>query len=104
MQTIDRVVADLRVHEARQAAILTLADKRADYISAEVLKSEFHCQPQDIGDFLEGDEDFLSELCVAVALIVKDPRNLSNLHRVINAFDHAVERQAAKEFDEWRAA
>lgn len=100
----DAVTADLRVHEARQAAILSLTEKRADYISAEVLKSEFQCKAQDISDFLEGDEDFNQEICLALAAIVRDPRNMRNLHRVINAFDHAVERQAAKEFDEWRIA
>jgi hypothetical protein len=104
MNVTDSVFADLRLHEARQSAIARMSDKRADYISAEVLKSEFQCKASDISDFIEGDEDFHQDLCMAVAKMIRDPKNICNIHRVISAFDHAVERQAAKEYDDWRSA
>ena len=101
---MDAVTADLRVYEAKQDAISRETDRMIDYVCAEVIKSEFRCKPQDISDFWEEDEDFRNEMADALARIVRDPRNQMNLHRVLSAFDHAVERRAEKEYREWRAA
>lgn len=101
---MDAVTADLRVHEARQSFLIKESDKRTDWICAEVIKSEFACKAQDISDFIESDEDFLNEICDAIARVVRDPKNMMNLHRILTAFDHAVERKAGDEYDKWRAA
>jgi hypothetical protein len=104
MNAIDAVTADLRAHEARQDFLSKQSDKRTDWICSQVIHAEFVCKAQTVSDFIESDDDFRNEICDAIARIVRDPRNMMNLHRVLVAFDHAVERQAGEEYDQWRAA
>jgi len=101
---MDAVTADLRVHEARQSFLIRKSDQKADFISAEVLPAEFKCKAQDIADLMESDEDFKQDICLAIAAIVRDPRDLHQLHIVINSFDHAIEREAVREWEEREAA
>ena len=101
---IDAVTADLRLHEARQSYINTKHAQMVDYICAQVISAEFSCKPQHISDFWDGDDDFRNEICDVISRIVRDPRNMMNLNRLVTAFDHAIERKAEAEWNEWRAA
>ena len=101
---MDAVTADLRVHEARQSFLIRKSDQKADFISAEVLTAEFKCKAQDISNLLESDEDFRQDMCLAIAAIVRDPKDLRQMHIVINSFDHAIERVALKDWNEREAA
>ncbi len=80
---------------------MNVSDQRTDWVCAQVIKQEFACKPSLITELLNEDEDFVVELSDAVSRIIRDPRNMMNLHRVLIAFDHAIERKAGAEWDEW---
>lgn len=102
---VDRVVADLRLHEARQTKVLGELERKANWISAERVRAELKCKPQDVADLILDDEDYFGDICVALALVAREPsRQIDCLHRILNAFSQAVGRRAAKEFDEREAA
>jgi hypothetical protein len=99
--TPDRVFADLRLHEARQAAILTRIEAKANWVQAERIQAELHCTGQLISDLIETDEDFAIGLNLAIAALVRDPSNLiANAHRINSVFSAAVGRQAEREWNE----
>lgn len=101
----DSVTADLRVHEARQGYLLGELERKANWISAERVQAELKCKPQDVAELLLADEDYFGDICVALALVAREPsRQIDCLHRILNAFSKAVERQAVKEWDQREAA
>ena len=105
MNAADAVFADLRLHEARQDKILGDLERKANWISAERIQSELKCRPQDVADLLLEDEDYFGDICVALALVAREPsRQIDCLHRLLNAFSKAVGRRAEREFDERAAA
>jgi hypothetical protein len=101
----DAVTADLRVHEARQSFVLGELERKANWISAERVQAELKCRPQDIADLLLADEDYFGDICVALALVAREPsRQIDCLHRILNAFSKSVGRRAENEWKEREAA
>ena len=105
MNAPDAVTADLRVYEARQSLALGELERKANWISAERVQAELKCKPQDIADLLLDDEDYFGDICVALALVAREPsRQIDCLHRILNAFSNAVGRRAENEWKEREAA
>jgi hypothetical protein len=101
----DAVFADLRLHEARQAKILSDLESKANWIQAERIQAELHCTGQLVSDLVEGDSDFEVGLYLAVAALLRDPSNLiAHAHRINSVFSAAVGRQAEREWDQRSAA
>ena len=105
MNAPDAVTADLRVYEARQSFVLGELERKANWISAERVQAELKCKPQDIADLLLDDEDYFGDICVALALVAREPsRQIDCLHRILNAFSKSVGRRAENEWKEREAA
>lgn len=102
---VDRVIADIRLNDARQAKALGDMERKANWVSAERVQAELKCRPQDVADLLAEDENYFGDICVALALVAREPsRQIDCLHRILNAFSQAVGRRASKEFDDREAA
>jgi hypothetical protein len=105
LNTLDGVFADLRLHEARQAALLAKVEAKANWIQAERISAELRVTPQQVSDLIESDDQFYQDLCVAVAHLVRDPSNrIQNSLRVCVAFSNAIGREASKGWDERESA
>lgn len=101
---MDANTAALNAWEIRQSELSREANRKTKYVESEVLKAERNVTSFVISDLFEDDEEFANDLCLAVAKLIRDPRNLGNAAAVLSAFQSAIEREAEKEYTEYEEA